>query len=472
MNESVLLIKPYSGLQVHDTSHPDIGLGYLAAALSRIDVRPVILDLHRERNWRAKLDLALKEDGLVAAGVKFYSKDVSHVSSLLSLARRTGPDLPLVGGGPHPSGDSGRVLSQLPQLEFAFRGEAETGLCRLVELIIRGYGPDGISSEELEGIPGLIFRRDGSVQINPPGTVMDLDALGRPAWELLRPERYHGKWISHGNYMPIMTSRGCSRSCSYCAGWTITGRKLRYRSLEGVIDEIDYLERRFGIRHFSVCDDNFTFDKDYVLGFCERIAGLNGGISWDCAQNAVRLDSLDPEIVTAMEKSGCKAVTIAAESGSERILKHMGKGFATDDVRRAVQIVRRHSKMHLEGYFIIGYPEEEREDALKSIDLSCELDLDGADFFIYTPHPGSPMYERLLREGRLGHMEWDKLLYSRATVGTVDMGPEEVEALKSYAYRRFYLRPRQLGRVGRKLVKMDRRLLYEMMFKAKTLMFS
>ena len=470
MKPGVLLVKPHSGLQVHDTNHPDIGLGYLAAALTKIDVGVRVLDLHRDRRWRATLRAALGEAGLVAVGVKLYSKDVPHVGALLRTVRQVRPDLMTLGGGPHPSGDPGRVLDQLPELDYAFRGEAEIGLVRLFR---RGIGARDMEASPRNGlteVPGLVFRENGAVRTNPAEMVKDLDSLGMPAWELLHPERYQGQWISHGDYLPIMTSRGCPRGCTYCAGRAITGGALRYRSLEGVMEEITFLRRRFGVRHFSICDDNFTYRKEYVLRFCERFAALGEGLSWDCAQNAVRLDSLDRELVTMMEESGCKAVTIAAESGSPRILEHMGKGFDVDDVRRAVRLVRRHSTMTLEGYFIVGYPEETREDVKKSIDLACALDLDGADFFVYTPHPGSPLYERLLEEGRLGGVAWDRLLYSRASVATRDMTPGEVESLRSRAYRRFYLRPKMLPRVGRKVARMDRRLLVDLLYKAFSLM--
>ena len=457
-NERVLLVKPFSGIRAHDIYSPDIGLGYLATSLLNAGFGVNIQDFHYDIEWRQSLKKVLYDYKIKVFGIKFYSKDIPIVKKMLSFVRGLHLDLILIGGGPFPSGDPENVLNIVSELDFAFHGEGEKGLSDFMKLLkANNYVINKLNSG-LNKIPGLIFKNNDNIYFNKPYFEDNLNSLGFPAWNILNPQKYKQNWTLMGDYVPIMTSRGCPMACTYCAGSTITGKKLRYRTLDHVFEEIDYLIKHFNVKHFSICDDNFTFDRDYVIGFCEKFIKLNDKITWDLVQNAIRLDNVDEKLIKMIEKSRCTGLTIAAESGSDRILKDMRKGFDSIKIKRAVNIIRSSSsKIFLGAYFIVGYPEESELDIKKSIKLALDIDVDAADFFIYTPHPGSPMYKKLIMENRLKEIDWDLMLYEKASIPTKYLSVKEVELLQSLAYRKFFIRPKVLYKFGKKVFKMDKK---------------
>ena len=471
MKYKILLIKPFYHREVFDISSPDLGFGYLATALKKIDVTVKILDLSDFQDWKAILYSTLKQEDFIAAGIKFYSKDIPWTRKTLQFIKLNFPQIPLLGGGPHPSGDPLRVLKQVKELDFAFKGEAEVGLPILINRLIVNRNNFKINHNDLKEIPGLIFREYNEIKVNKSILTENIDDLGLPAWEILNPHKYKNNWSVVDHYTPIMISRGCPFNCSYCAGSTITGKKMRYRSLVNVKQELQLLISTYNIRHFSICDDNFTYNKEYVKQFCKMLVSLNEKITWDCAQNAIRLDTLDKQLLVEMENSGCKCFTIAIESGSDKILKDMKKGFTIEDVKNAVKLIKQNSKIRLKSYFIIGYPVESKEDIIKTIKLACSLNLDQVDFFIYTPHPGSPIYNKILKMFPENEMSWESFLYSKASIGTVELSSQDVKRLHSYAYLKYFARPKHIAKrivkhltSERKYAARNVRNIYELVF--------
>ena len=99
-----------------------------------------------------------------------------------------------------------------------------------------------------------------------------------PSWDMLKPEEYpesqHGAYYNKFPIAPIVTSRGCPYECSFCAGFKITGRKMRYRSIGHVISEIQFLYEKHSIREIHIIDDNFTLNKNHAKDFCEKLIDL------------------------------------------------------------------------------------------------------------------------------------------------------------------------------------------------------
>jgi len=266
-------------LSVADEIVPPFGLGYLADAVRRRGHEAAIVDALRDR---------LEEKALVSriaglkpdiVGVLLFSKDLRIVRSLLRAVRAAIPGAKTCVGGPHPSAVPAETMGYFGDaLDFAFAGEAETGLPTLMELI--GSGSRGLSD-----VPGLVHRVDGGVSVNPRVFEEDLDALS-VAWDLIPPAVYprapHGAYYRQFPVAPIVTSRGCPFQCTFCAAECVSGRKIRRRSVENVIAEIEQLRDRFGVREIHIEDDNFTGGKEYVLAFCEALRRRVPGITWTC----------------------------------------------------------------------------------------------------------------------------------------------------------------------------------------------
>lgn len=249
------------------------------------------------------------------------------------------------------------------------------------------------------------------------------------------------------DYFPILTSRGCPYSCSYCEAFRITGRKVRRHSIEYVIEWIEKLHRDFGINYFSVSDDAFTQDREYVISLCREILKRRLGIKWDCGSNAIRFDRIDPEMLHLMERAGCFYVTVAIESGSERILKEMNRRSDLKAVRTGIELIKRETRMAVGAFFILGYPTETREDILRTIRLARSLPIDAPQFFLFTPHPGTPVLEKLVAEKKVGLEDWDLYNYYRPSLPLEDVSLARLKFYQAYAYISFFLRPRPLRKI-------------------------
>jgi len=295
----------------------------------------------------------------------------------------------------------------------------------------------------------LIFREDQALRINPQALPQDLDELGIPSWSLMPPQTYpkesFGLFVKNFPTAPIITTRGCPFHCTYCAGYRVTGRKFRKRSIDIIIEELSLLKGKFGVKDVTIVDDNFTLQKPFALGVCEAIRRNQLDLSWSCP-NGVRLDTLDRELIEAMEASGCYSVAVGIESGSERVLSDMKKSLDIDTVREKVDLIKAHSRIKVTGFFLLGYPTETRSDIEKTIQLSRQLKLDRGAFSLFTPFPGTEIYEELLKEGRIEEQNTDTrgLDYDLVSVELKDLDGKALKRLQRNAILRFYLRPRVL----------------------------
>ncbi len=424
---------------------PNLGLGYLAGVLRMKGHSVSILDCAKLRIDHDEFLLRMRELNPDLVGIQAASCDFSSVNRCLERVKRADSSTVTVVGGPHPSGDPDLVFEDFPAADYAFAGEAELGLPKLIERLEGGAAGNGPA-----GVEGLIYRKpDGEAAVNPRGAIAELDDIPFPAWDLIDPRTYPA--ASHGTFTralptaPIITSRGCPYSCSYCAVHAICGRTIRYRSIDNVIAEIEHLVNKFGVKEIHIEDDNFTLNKPRVMEFCDRIRKKNLDIWW-AMPNGVRLDSLDSEMVKTMEGAGCYSFAVGIESGSPRILSAMKRSVTRETMVEKVNLVARETGIRMTGFFIIGYPGEDLSDVLQTIDLALEIPLDRAQFSNFMPLPGTGIYRELLADGVLdrGELKWDQFQDNRVVYSPERLPPRQVRSLMKKASLKFYLRPRIL----------------------------
>jgi len=433
----ILLVRP-TGPKFYETAGPDIGLGYLMRVLKDHGHTVALYDLFQKGAGAKGLLERARVFGPDLIGFKTYSLALPEVDSLIRRLRRQGYHGRFVLGGPHPSGDPTGTLAGLPDVSFVIAGEAEIGFPMLVQALEQGG--DDPPERLLEAIPGLAWRSNAGFAVNPPVFPKDFDRFGQPDWESMNPHRYPIDYTG-AIYVPIMTTRGCPFHCTYCAGHKVTGRAIRHRSIQRIIEEIRLIKDRWGIRTFGLVDDNFTLDLDFAKEVCRAMITEGLDIRWRCP-NGIRLDTLDAEVVRLMERAGCFYVYVALESGSQRILDAMNRRTRLDVMIEKVKMIRRVSRIKMLGFFIIGYPDETVGDIIASIRLAKALPLDMASFFLFTPHPGTDIYNRLKQEGRLSNPSWTSFFYDKVTVLPREISEKQLLSLERHAYRAFYGRPR------------------------------
>jgi len=199
----------------------------------------------------------------------------------------------------------------------------------------------------------------------------------------------------------ILGSRGCPYNCTFCGSSKIWKRKLRVRSIDNILGEIEKLIKDYGKpgERFDIkfWDDTFTSIRKNVINFCNALIqrGLNKKIRWYCL---TRVNLIDEEILKLLKKSGCNAIALGIESGSDRILKAIRKRITTEQVRNAVKLIKKHG-FRLNTYWMLGFPEETEEDIRASINFLTELRPDSAFVSVLVPFVGTDEYEKVVQAG-------------------------------------------------------------------------
>ncbi len=438
----VLLMKPYSRA---DELIPPFGLGYLATAIRKNhDVE--ILDGIKEKLTLEKFKDILEARKYDIVGIQIFTFQVLKARDYIKVVKEVLPDSKIILGGPHPSCSPLNIFELFPDIDWAFKGEAEIGLAKLLDLI----NEDKVDSGYLLEVPGLIWRNKqqaDAVVVNQQIFVENLDELGMPAWDLIRPDTYplfpHGAFFKNYPIAPIIATRGCPFSCTYCAGHLITGKKTRFRSVKNIIDEIKILYYKYGIREIHIEDDNFTINHDLVYEFCRQLKDNNLNITWTCP-NGVRLDTLTKELLLAMKEAGLYSISVGVESGSERILRDMKKNLTKEKIREKVNLIRE-CGLEASGFFIIGYPTETKKDMMETINFATSLDLKRAGFSLFKPFPGTEATNALIERGELkkgSGEDWERFVLADAVYAPPGFTKKEMKKIRERALLRFYLRPK------------------------------
>jgi radical SAM superfamily enzyme YgiQ (UPF0313 family) len=215
-------------------------------------------------------------------------------------------------------------------------------------------------------------------------------------------------------------------------------RSVRVRSAENVLAELRMLWD-LGLRNVHMYADQFTADREQVMGLCEGMVREGLRFRWTCNS---RVDAVDPEMLQAMRRAGCWLVSWGIESACDPIRKHVRKGITDETIAQALRWSKEAGLMNW-GYFIIGLPGETEATIRQTLDLSKRLPLDLALFHIAAPYPGTPFVFEVVEQGwfRPG-TRWEEIDMDESTVLDYPGLPaERIEYWARRAFREWALRP-------------------------------
>ncbi|MBN1433806.1 B12-binding domain-containing radical SAM protein [Candidatus Fermentibacterales bacterium] len=418
---------------------PPVGLLYLAAVLERAGHAVVLIDATQRNLAGEPLAEAIAEARPDVVGVTAFTSDMPALSRELPRIRSLLPDSPIWVGGPHPSSVGSRIFDELPEIDAAFIGEAEDSVLEMIdfERSPGGQAPDGVLARE---------QRSRETHARH---VSDLGSLPVPAWHHAPPESYrglpNGVVLKRTPYAPVLTTRGCPYSCTFCAGHRVTGKRLRHRPMDQVWEEIELLVGRYGVREIHIEDDNFTLDHGYAMEFCSRAVESALPVLYS-TPNGVRLDSLDGELLDSMKRAGWYIVHCGIESGSDRVLDLIMKQTDTGAVSRAVDLIRSHG-LQVAGYFILGLPCETEADMLETIAFARRSRMEWAHFACFLPLPGSRDGEEYFSRHPEARGDWDRFHNTACPAPPEGISPRRMKQIQKKAFLSFYLRPAHFLRV-------------------------
>ncbi len=411
---------------------PQLGLGYLAAAARQAGHSVAIVDGLADNLDDAAIVARCTDADLVGIGVM---SDTLARSAALSQALAAAGKAVVV-GGPHATALPAQTL-EATGARFCVVGEGEASLAALLEAL-----------SDPGSIPGVWERGVGMPEPRP--LVADLDALPFPAWDLMHPRRYqlapHGAFVARFPVAPIVTSRGCPCACSFCASPGLWGGGIRFRSPGNVLDEIELLVKRYGVREIHFEDDNLTLRRPHVTAICEGILSRGLDISW-AAPNGVRVDTLDRPLLQLMKRSGCSLLAFGVESGSPEILRGVGKGTTLAAISRAIDMTAQVG-IDTQGFFIFGLPGETEQTIEQTLRFACDSRLDRAQFLLLDVLPGSRLYGELAPSSP---STGDARSFQQLTWCPPGLDPKLLARTPARAFRRFFLRhPRRVAKLLRR----------------------
>ena len=427
-----------AALEASRGANPPLGLLSVAAYLEEHSAHDVaVVDAHAEDLSFDALAARIRAAAPDVVGVTALTPTLVDVVRTVATARSAAPHAPVVLGGPHVHLFSEESLA-LPGVDYAVLGEGERVFLQLLERL----GDTGA----LARVRGLVFRCDGRVvNTGPPPLIDDLDALPFPARHLTDVWRYDSVLAPRRPVTTTFTSRGCPYACTFCDRPHL-GKRFRARSAKSVVDELERCGE-LGIRDFLVYDDTYTVRRQRVIDISQEILRRGLDVGYDVR---ARVDTVDPEMLAWMARSGCRGVHYGVEAGTERVLRVLRKGFDLAAARRAFAATRR-AGMSTLAYFIVGNPTETREDIRATFRVARELDPDFLHLTVLTPFPGTEIYRQGLATGLIERDPWRDFAARPSPTFVPPHWPEnfsdeELNELLVEGYRGFYRRPRYLFR--------------------------
>lgn len=330
-------------------------------------------------------------------------------------------------GGPY---SSFRVEESLVDFDIVFVGDAELGL------------RDFLSGKQINEVRGCAYKNDMNQIIRTPLEIIkDLDEIPFPDHSLMQIGLYQAsphREMSNP-FATMMTTRGCGFACTFClsANGGLNGGKYRERSVQNIIQEIEILTSKFGVKSIQFWDDTFTMRKERTYQFTQEVKRFN--ITYVCN---TRTDKIDDDIAEWLYNSGCRGVFFGVESGDQEILdSNISKGVRNEQVIKAIASCQK-VNLQTTASFIFGSIDDTAETINESIEFALQLDADFVLFNIYTAHPGTSGFERALKEGIITDFGVDIDKYKGEPVGVPtickNLSREELHILKAEAYIKYY----------------------------------
>lgn len=311
----------------------------------------------------------------------------SIFQSVGEIIRELYPDAAIVAGGAHVAKLPERTLSESPFLDIAATDSKFTIGDLLDAILLRrnisqakgiAYRQEGNIVRSDDGLQGLGRRKR-----NTSSGALDLDIL---------PSRY-----KESSWARIYTSLGCAYTCSYCADVMHIGRKPVTFSLDTVMNTVDQLRERFGVKLFYVGDETFTYEPEHATRFAREIGKRD--VYW-IAQT--RVDCVDERTLGELASNRCILLKFGAENASTSILRTMNKNTTACQIKDATSLAKRVG-LNVFTYWMTGLPGETEATVRESMDLQRELfesgSCDLAEDVIFVPYPGTDIYNNPAKYG-------------------------------------------------------------------------
>ena len=460
--ESIMLIQPpvtrpmeFSAKHVRVSPFFPLGISYLAAYLEKSGKYDIhILDALAEGDidegtlveGGKKIRYGLTDEEIVEK-IKQCNPDAIGVSCLFAslekdmatvcrIAKEVNSEIVTIAGGHHVGSMPVGILEQYPPVDFAVKGEGEETLIDILDAVNE-------ENQNFNSLDGVTFREEGKI-ITKPKTkyIMDIDSIPYPARHLFDMQLYFDIAKSHGfssedTYTQMVNTRGCPCKCTFCTLAAPDGVPIsvsqRRRSVENILDEIEQLQKVYGIKEIHFEDDNLTADKKWAAELFDGMAERKFDVKWH-VPSGMAAYTMSDELIGKMKASGCNAVTIAIESGNQKVLdKLMRKPLRLKTIPSLVKNIRKHG-IDIRAFFLLGFPGETKDNMRDTLEYARNLELDWCVFSVTSPLPGTKIYDICVEKGYIDLENFDLMTsFHKCIITTPEFNPEFVHEFREEA---------------------------------------
>ncbi|MFQ6112755.1 MAG: B12-binding domain-containing radical SAM protein [bacterium] len=425
MKKIVLIETKSSHLHVYsDVPIPRIGSVLLGTIMKNqgYDVKVYVEDIQ-------EVDIGeMLEADIV--GISALTSTAPRSYRIAEIAREAG--IPVVIGGTHVTFEPDEALDHC---DYVLKYEADSTFEQLVHCL--GDGGD------VSKIGGLSYWQDGEKVHNPVGTLpANLDDLPYPEFSMIEGN-FKGRVVS------ISTARGCPFDCSFCSVTTFNGKNVRAKSVDRVLDEIEYHLSRFKVEYLFFADDIFNYNrkrtKQILQGMIDRSITPLWGAQF--RHEASR----DNELLELMRASNCDRAYVGFESINQKTLDLFGKRETVQNIKEAVSAFHNH-KIKIHGMFVVGSDEDTVATIKDTTNFIKKWHIDSAQLMMLTPIPGSRDYIQYKNGTReLISKDWSLYDGHHAVHVPKNMSPYELQVETMKAMGKFY----NLRGIFKRLLKFD-----------------
>jgi radical SAM superfamily enzyme YgiQ (UPF0313 family) len=300
--------------------------------------------------------------------------------------KKINPDCLIIFGGPQIPEDTNGFFEKYPYIDIIVHGEGEYTLKNILQVYLEDK-----NWLNVKGISTKDFRT------NPQERINDLSDIPSPyltnlIWDLVDKDcgvDWDCSWE---------TNRGCPYQCTFCSSPTMWTTRYIMRDTKELVDEIEWLIKTYKANDFEFFDLTAIIKKNWIMEFCNELKKRDlNNITWQLP-TGTRTEALDPEVMEAIYKAGCRAITFAPESGSERTLKAIKKRVRLDRLLKSVKAavkIGHITRINL----VIGFPHERVSDCLKTIFFGIysvfRYGVSDVNIAVFAPYPGSELFEEL-----------------------------------------------------------------------------
>ena len=443
----------YGALKDFSNPQPSIGLAYMAAVLRDNGHQVSVTDAYAAQLGLDEIlaEVQTKQPDILGISVLTSSAEVTR--TIAQAMRQRFPQIKLVLGNVHASLFVDECLSE---------GDGDVVVHREGEYAMLDLVTAYQNQKPLSEVLGISFiDEQGQIVHNPQReAIRDLDALPYPAWDLFPHEFYSTDprtEVQKGIVeTQLLGTRGCPLPCTFCSSRSerSMGARYRMRSPDSVINEMLYMNEKYGSTVFTFMDLAFPLVKKHAVELCERMIerGVHKRFQWT---TECRVRPLDEDLMVLLKEAGCVRLCFGIESGNDQILKDIRKNFTVEDVKRAVYLAKKVG-LEADGMFMMGLPNQTQKEIDDTITLATSGPLRYAICNLFVPYPGCDLWDELNAQNKIHFESWGEFpSYPTFSGGKPVFVPDGLDKdalmnLQKKAMRKYYFRPKfilqELGR--------------------------